>query len=51
MDADSFIVHIKTNDFYKDIEGDVDKWFETSNYDKNDIRPLKQEKQKSDWQV
>ena len=38
MDTDSFIMHIKTKDFYKDIAGDVDKWFDTSNYDKNDIR-------------
>ena len=41
MDTDSFIMHIKTEDFYKDISNDVDKWFDTSNYDKNDNRPLK----------
>ena len=40
MDTDSFIMHIKTEDFYKDIAGDVDKWFDTSNYDKNDNTPL-----------
>ena len=39
-DTDSFIIHIKTDDFYKDINNDVDKWFDTSNYDKNDNRPL-----------
>ena len=39
-DTDSFIMHIKTDDFYKDINNDVDKWFDTSNYDKNDNRPL-----------
>ena len=39
-DTDSFIMHIKTNDFYKDINNDVGKWFDTSNYDKNDNRPL-----------
>ena len=33
-------MHIKTNDFYKDINNDVDKWYDTSNYDKNDNRPL-----------
>ena len=33
-------MHIKTDDFYKDINNDVDKWFDTSNYDKNDNRPL-----------
>ena len=40
IDTDSFIMHIKTDDFYKDINNDVDKWFNTSNYDKNDNRPL-----------
>ena len=40
MDTDSFVMHIKTDDFYKDINNDVDKWFDTSNYDKNDNRPL-----------
>ena len=39
-DTDSFIIHIKTEDFYKDIANDVEKWFDTSNYDKNDNRPL-----------
>ena len=34
-------MHIKTEDFYKDISADVDKWFDTSNFDKNDRRPLK----------
>ena len=40
MDTDSFVVHIKTEDFYKDISNDVEKWFDTSNYDKNNERPL-----------
>ena len=40
MDTDSFIIHIKTEDFYKDIANDVEKWFDTSNYDRNDKRPL-----------
>ena len=39
-DTDSFIAYIKTDDFYKDIRADVDKWFETSNFNKNDNRPL-----------
>ena len=39
-DTDSFIIHIKTDGFYKDLNNDVDKWFDTSNYDKNDNRPL-----------
>ena len=40
MDADSFITHIKTEDFYKEIADDIEKWFDTSNYDKDDKRPL-----------
>ena len=39
-DTDSFIMHIKTDDFYKDINNDVDKWFAASNFNKNDSRPL-----------
>ena len=35
-DTDSFIIHIKTDDFYKDIWDDVDKWIDTSNFNKND---------------
>ena len=34
-DTDSFIIHIKTEDFYKDIANDVEKQFDTSNYDEN----------------
>ena len=30
MDTDSFIIHIKTEDFYEDIADDVKKWFGTS---------------------
>ena len=40
MDSDSFIIYIETEDFYEDIANDVDKWFDTKNYDKNDKRPL-----------
>ena len=40
MDTDSFVIHIKTEDFYKDIANDVERWFDTSNYDVNDERPL-----------
>ena len=39
-DNDSFVIHVKTEDFYKDIGHDVDKWFDTSKHDKNDNRPL-----------
>ena len=32
-DNDSFIIHIKTEDFYEDIADDVKKRFDTSNYE------------------
>ena len=32
MDTDSFIMNIKTEDFYKDIANDVEKKYDTSNY-------------------
>ena len=40
MDTDSFVIHIITEDFYKDIAGDVEEWFDTSNYEEDDKRPL-----------
>ena len=39
-DTDNFIIHIITEDFYKDIANDVKKWFDTSNYSKDDNIPL-----------
>ena len=39
-DTDSFIILIKTEDFYKDISNNVEKWFDTSNYDENDKKLL-----------
>ena len=39
-DTDSFIINIFTEDIFKDINNDVEKWFDTYNYDKNDKRPL-----------
>ena len=33
MDTDSFIMNIKTEDFYKDIANDIEKRFDTSNYE------------------
>ena len=44
MDTDSFIMNIKTEDFYKDISNDVEKRFDTSNYEVN--RPLSTGKNK-----
>ena len=38
MDTDSFIMNIKTNDFYEDIANDVENRFDTSNNEVN--RPL-----------
>ena len=35
MDTDSFIMPIKIEDFYNDIVNDVEKTFDTSNYDVN----------------
>ena len=39
-DTDSFVIYVKADDFYKDISNDVDNWFDTSNYNKNDNKPL-----------
>ena len=33
MDTDSFIVSVKTEDMYKDISKDIEKRFNTSNYE------------------
>ena len=44
MDMDSFIMSIKTNDFYKDTANDVEKRFDTSNHELN--RPLPTGKKK-----
>ena len=40
MDTDSFIIYIKAEAFYEDIANNVEKWFDTSNYDKDDKKPL-----------
>ena len=40
IDIDSFVIHIKTEDFYEDIADRVEKWFDTSNYSKDDNRLL-----------
>ena len=45
MDTDSFIINIKTNDFYKDISNDVENRFDASNYEVN--RPLPTGKNKT----
>ena len=37
-DTDSSVIHIEIEDFYKDIANDVERWYDTSNYDENDKR-------------
>ena len=44
MDTDSFIIYINTEDIYEDIGDDVEKRFDTSNYEVN--RPLPTRKNK-----
>ena len=39
-DTDSFVIHVKTEDFYKDIADDADRWFDTYKYKKDDNKPL-----------
>ena len=39
-DTDSLVIYVETEDFYKDIAGNIEKWFDTSNYDEKDKRPL-----------
>ena len=38
MDTGSFVINIFTEDFFEGINDDIERWFDTSNYDK---RPLK----------
>ena len=40
MDTDSFIMDIKTSDFYKDIANDVENRFDTSDYEVNSPLPM-----------
>ena len=46
MDTDSFVIYIETEHFYKDIANNVERWFDTANYDENDERPLQKGKNK-----
>ena len=39
-DTDSFVINIVTEDLFQNISNDVEKWFDTSKYNKNDKRPL-----------
>ena len=40
IDTDNVVVNIFTEGVFEDINNDVERYFETSNYDKNDKRPL-----------
>ena len=44
MGTDSFVVHVKTDDIYKDIAENVETTFDTSNFELN--RPLPKGKNK-----
>ena len=51
-DTDSLIIQIITKDVFEDIADDVTKWFDTSNCDEKDERPLLIGKnKKSNWVV
>ena len=45
-DTDSLIINIKTEYFFENISNDVERWFDTSSYDKNDKQPLPNSKNK-----
>ena len=40
MDTDSFVINIFAEYFFKNINNDVERWFDASNHDKNNKRPL-----------
>ena len=40
VDTDSFVINIFSEDFFEHISNDVERWFDTSNYDENNKRPL-----------
>ena len=48
MGTENFIICIKTKCFYENIANDIEKWFETANYDEDDKNPLQISK-KSNW--
>ena len=39
-DTDSLIIYIKTNNFLEDNSNDIERLFDSCNYDKNNKRPL-----------
>ena len=48
IDTDSFTIHIKTEDFYKDIANDVEKRYDTSNYKIKKPLPIVKNEKKID---
>ena len=38
MDTDSFVINIFTEDVFEDFNNDVEKWFDTSNYDQKTMK-------------
>ena len=40
MDADGFIIYFKTEEFQENNANDVEKCFDTSNYDEDDKKPI-----------
>ena len=48
MDTASFIINIKTEHFYEDIANDIEKRFDTSNYEVNRQLLIGRNK-KGDW--
>ena len=40
IDTDSFVIYIMTESFSKDVANDLERLFNTSNYDESDERPL-----------
>ena len=40
MDTNSFVINIFNEDFFENINNDVESWFDTFNYDENDKKPL-----------
>ena len=51
MDTDSFIVNVKTDDIYKDIAEDVEKRFNTSNYEKDRSFSKEKKKELDQWKM
>ena len=39
-DTDTFVIHIKSEDFFEDIFNDAERWSDTSNHAEHDKRPL-----------